>query len=198
MATHPPHRNHRSGFFPIDRLHRRRRVLIVSGVLTLLSAAFWFYASLTEFQTGRRLWPWSAYALCGHTPPASLPQHVRIGLYEEFPNPWRLAKLQRIDFPVALAVAARSRSEFLQLRTTILQSYPQVREVYFWPQLADDEGYYPGPWSAPAKRGRTCAYSRRRGAVINIGPILRVQIDAREHSIEVAAERTSFFWNVGF
>jgi hypothetical protein len=94
MATHPPHRDHRSRFFPFNRLHQRRRVLIVSSVLTLLSAAFWFYASITEFQTGRRLWPWSAYALCGHTPPASLPQHVRIGLYEEFPNPWRLAKLQ--------------------------------------------------------------------------------------------------------
>jgi hypothetical protein len=74
---------------------------------------------------------------------------VRIGLYEEFPNPWRLAKLAQLDFPVTLAVAARSRAEFLELREAIRRTYPQVREVYFWPLLSPEEGYYPGPWSAP-------------------------------------------------
>jgi hypothetical protein len=117
--------------------------------LLLASGAFWFYASIVEFQTGRRLWPWSAYAFCGRSQPAALPQTVRIGLYEEFPNPWRLAKLSQLDFPVSLAVAARSRAEFLELRETIRQMYPQVREVYFWPLLSPEEGYYPGPWSSP-------------------------------------------------
>src|SRR5262249_35591615 len=56
---------------------------------------------------------------------------------------------QQVDFPVTLAIAARSRQEFLQLRDTILQTYPYVREVYFWPLLAPEEGYYPGPWSEP-------------------------------------------------
>jgi hypothetical protein len=74
---------------------------------------------------------------------------VKVGLYEEFPNPWRLAKLRQLDFPVTLAVAARSRAEFLDLRETIRQTYPQVREVYFWPLLRPEEGYYPGAWSAP-------------------------------------------------
>ncbi|HKZ70078.1 MAG TPA: hypothetical protein VJ020_08355, partial [Anaerolineales bacterium] len=33
------------------------------------------------------------------------------------------------------------------LPESILQAYPQVREVYFWPVLSHDEGYYVGSWS---------------------------------------------------
>jgi hypothetical protein len=118
-------------------------------VFGIAGLGFWVYASITELQTGQRLWPWSAYAFCGRSQPATLPEQVQIGLYEEFPNPWRLAKLNQVDFPVKLAISAPSRAEFLQLRETILQTYPQVQEVYFWPQLSDAEGYYLGPWSAP-------------------------------------------------
>ena len=128
---------------------RIRRWLLACCLLVLAGTTFWLYASITELQTGRRLWPWSAYALCGNSRPATLPQTVRVGLYEEFPNPWRLAKLQQVDFPITLAIAAHSRQEFLQLRDSIRQTYPLVREVYFWPLLTLEEGYYPGPWSEP-------------------------------------------------
>ncbi len=93
--------------------------------------------------------PWSAYERCGTSVPAELPETVRIGLYEEFPSPERLSKLGQVDFPVTLAVAAPSRAEFLRLREEIVQQYPLVREVYFWPLLSHEEGYYPGPWSDP-------------------------------------------------
>jgi hypothetical protein len=79
----------------------------------------------------------------------SLPATVRVGLYEEFPNPWRLAKLGQLDFPVTLAVAAQTRDAFLGLRASIQRDYPQVREVFFWPLLKPEEGYYPGPLSDP-------------------------------------------------
>lgn len=91
--------------------------------------------------------PWSTYIGCGVSQPDALPPTVRIGLYEEFPIPSRLEKLDQLDFPVRLAVAARSREEFLHLEATILQDYPQVQEVFFWPLLSPDEGYYPGSWS---------------------------------------------------
>ncbi len=81
--------------------------------------------------------------------PAGTPSTVRVGLYEEFPNPWRLAKLAQVDFPVSLAIAAPTREQFLALRETILRDYPQVGAVYFWPLLAPEEGYYPGPFSKP-------------------------------------------------
>jgi hypothetical protein len=124
---------------------------VVIGTLLVLGAiAGWFMISLTEFATGRRIWPWSAYAFCGHSTPAELPKTVRIGLYEEFPNPWRLAKLSQLDFPVTLAIAAPSRAEFSRLRDEILATYPHVQEVVFWPILSQEEGYYPGPWSEPA------------------------------------------------
>jgi hypothetical protein len=107
----------------------------------------WLGASIVECSTGRRILPWSAYGNCGYSQPAQLPPTVRVGLYEEFPNPWRLARLRLINFPVTLAIAAPSRSAFLELRASILRDYPQVREVYFWPLLSYDEGYYPGAWS---------------------------------------------------
>ena len=81
--------------------------------------------------------------------PAGLPTTVRVGLYEEFPNPWRLSKLSQVDFPVTLAVAAQTRAVFLELRESIQRDYPQVREVFFWPLLKPEEGYYPGPLSDP-------------------------------------------------
>lgn len=93
------------------------------------------------------IWPWSGYVGCGTSRPATLPDSVRIGLYEEFPTPARLLKLRQVDFPVRLAVAATSREEFTRLKATLQQEYPQVQEVVFWPLLSLDEGYYPGTWS---------------------------------------------------
>jgi len=58
---------------------------------------------------------------------------------------------------VTLALAAPSRQAFVDLRTTILQTYPQVRAVYFWPVLTSQEGYYPGAWSDPTAIQRLTA-----------------------------------------
>ena len=120
------------------------RSLLVAGLMPLL----WLGASTVEWSTGRRILPWNPYAKCGSSQAQALPPTVRVGLYEEFPNPWRLARLRQLNFPVTLAVAAPSRAAFLELRATILHEYPQVREVYFWPLLTYDEGYYPGTWSS--------------------------------------------------
>jgi hypothetical protein len=89
-------------------------------------------------------------------PPAA-PGTIHIGLYEEFPNPWRLAKLAQVDFPISLAIAAPTRDAFLRLRETIQRDYPQVRTIYFWPLLAPEEGYYPGPFSKPEAVQRVMA-----------------------------------------
>ncbi|MEN9327432.1 MAG: hypothetical protein RI947_240 [Candidatus Parcubacteria bacterium] len=123
-----------------------RRLIILGCVFTLL----WMAASVVEWSTGHRVLPWSAYGNCGYSKPTDLPKTIQVGLYEEFPNPWRLKQLNYITFPVTLAVAAPSRAEFLALRSTILREYPHVREVYFWPVLSHDEGYYPGTWSDSA------------------------------------------------
>lgn len=118
------------------------------GVLAIIGfSLLWVYASAREWLTGQRLIPWSAYALCGKSKPDALPATVHVGLYEEFPVPWRLDKLAQVDFPVTLALAAPSRAEFEKLRDEVQQTYPQVGDVLFWPLLSRDEGYYPGPFS---------------------------------------------------
>jgi hypothetical protein len=130
-----------------NRSLRIRRIVFVAVAFALVVIAVWFVASFYEWRTGNRLFPWSEYANCGNSVPTQLPQTVRIGLYEEFPVPWRLAKLRQIDFPVTLAIAANSREQFIKLKQNILNAYPQVREVVFWPLLTKEEGYYPGAWS---------------------------------------------------
>lgn len=95
------------------------------------------------------VWPYSAYLWCGWSRPTALPERVQVGFYEEFPTAARLAKLEQIDYPIALAVAAASRAEFEALAAD-LQQYPQIQTLYFWPVLTPEEGYYAGPWSAGA------------------------------------------------
>ena len=113
----------------------RRWVAAATGLLAL-AGLLWIGAV-----------PWTTYGACGMSVRMSLPDTVRIGLYEEFPGSDRLDKLRQVDFPVSLALAASSRAQFLQLRDTVRREYPQVRDVLFWPLLTPDEGYYPGAWS---------------------------------------------------
>jgi hypothetical protein len=120
---------------------------IFIALLVVALGVIWLVDSVTEWRTGQHLLPWNAYQDCGDQAPAMLPETVKVGFYEEFPVPWRLNKLAKIDFPVKLAVAATSRDDFLKLRDSITQTYPQVSELYFWPLLSDAEGYYPGSWS---------------------------------------------------
>jgi hypothetical protein len=132
---------------PLGRALRFRRLMIRTIGAALGLTLLWLGASCYEWGTGNRVLPWSSYAACGASQPTALPDTVRIGLYEEFPAPWRLAHLKYVDFPVTLAVAAPSRAAFTTLRAAIMRQYPQVRGVYFWPLLAAHEGYYPGTWS---------------------------------------------------
>jgi hypothetical protein len=130
---------------------RKFRTIVVPSLFLLLllaSMVFWLYASVREMIWGERLlaW-WDPYAFCGNSEPVSLPATVRIGLYEEFPVPWRLDKLARIDFPVTVALAAPSVAEFEVVREQVQTAYPQVKEIFYWPLLSKEEGYYPGPFS---------------------------------------------------
>jgi hypothetical protein len=136
---------------------RLRRVAYCGLLATFGLALLWICANIVELGAGRRILPWSAYGSCGDSQPPELPPTVRIGLYEEFPNPWRLSRLRLIDFPVTLAVAAPSHAAFIELRAAIMHDFPQVREVYFWPLLSYDEGYYPGTWSNAAAVERAAA-----------------------------------------
>jgi hypothetical protein len=142
------HQHPRRRFRGSGRGRRLRRLAYHGLFATLGLTLLWVGASIAELGAGRRILPGNPYAGCGDSQAAALPQTVRVGLYEEFPNPWRLERLRLIDFPVTLAIAAPSRAVFLELRATIMRDFPQVREVYFWPLLSYDEGYYPGSWSS--------------------------------------------------
>jgi hypothetical protein len=141
--------------------HRSGLRLVLLALLTaIFSFIFWIYVSLHELTTGKRLLPWHAYGECAPKPPESLPTTVRIGFYEEFPNPWRLAKLSQLDFPITLAIAAPNRQEFERLHDEISANYPMVREVIYWPTLSLSEGYYLGGLSEPQAIQRVIDESR--------------------------------------
>src|SRR5919107_4361702 len=113
----------RIGRVALDRPLRMRQLLMRTMGITLGISLVWLAACFYEWGTGKRVLPWNPYATCGTSQPEDLPPTVRVGLYEEFPSPGRLAKLRYIDFPVTLAVAAPSRPAFLTLRTMILHHY---------------------------------------------------------------------------
>src|SRR3954464_13538885 len=94
------------------RTPRFYRLLLRAMSIAVGLSVAWGAACIYEWGTGRRVLIWNPYAGCGTTQPAALPATVRVGLYEEFPAPWRLERLKYIDFPVTLAVAAPSRTVF--------------------------------------------------------------------------------------
>jgi hypothetical protein len=128
-----------------NRVRLRRWIQLVIALLLL--PVLLILISFIEMASGTRLLPYNPYRDCGTSMAIDLPDTVRIGLYEEFPVPWRLDKLAQVDFPVSLAIAATSRAEFMSMRETVMQQYSQVEFVYFWGILPVDEGYYPGAWS---------------------------------------------------
>src|SRR5258706_16099793 len=110
---------------------RLGRTSLLAGIAGTAVCGLWVQASIHEMATGEHVFPWSAYAFCGASQPETLPPTVKIGVYEEFPVPWRLDKLQQVDFPVTLALAAPSRTEFDKLQTQVAALYPQVQGFYF-------------------------------------------------------------------
>jgi hypothetical protein len=134
------------GDLPLSNRIGLRRWMRIAFVLLLIPVVL-IIASIIEMVSGLRLLPYSAYRDCGGSVATTLPDTVRIGLYEEFPVAWRLNKLALVDFPVSLAIAAPSRAEFMTLRAAVVEQYPQVETVYFWGTLAAEAGYYPGAWS---------------------------------------------------
>ena len=133
----------------IARIPRFHRVLMRAMSIAVGLSVAWAAACIYEWGTGRRVLPWDPYAGCGATQPAQLPATVRVGLYEEFPAPWRLERLKHIDFPVTLAVAAPSRNIFMKLRDTITRQYPQVRSL---PMSGLDEPTASADILAPERR----------------------------------------------
>jgi hypothetical protein len=70
---------------------------------------------------------------------------MRISFFEEFPIKENLSKLNLINFPTKLYLAAKSLTEFNQLKSTIRNK--QVKEIIYWPILDKKEGYWISPFS---------------------------------------------------
>lgn len=66
---------------------------------------------------------------------------LTITLVEEFPTEANLAKLELIDFPVNIFIAAESTWEFSQIEER-LKKYSNVELIGYWPVLKKEEGYW--------------------------------------------------------
>jgi hypothetical protein len=68
---------------------------------------------------------------------------MKISLYEEFPTKGNLDKIELIDFPTKLIVAAKSLEEFYQSEYNIKQyKNNNIKEIIYWPILEKEEGYW--------------------------------------------------------
>ncbi len=70
---------------------------------------------------------------------------MKFKLYEEFPNEESLSKLDYIDFPIDLVLAAKSLDEFENLENKVKKG--NVENVVYWPLLSKEEGYWPNVFS---------------------------------------------------
>jgi hypothetical protein len=70
-----------------------------------------------------------------------------ISFYEEYPTKENLEKLNLINFPTKLYLAAHSFKEFKKYKKQIKSKY--VKEIAYWPLLTKKEGYW---FSAFTKR----------------------------------------------
>lgn len=72
---------------------------------------------------------------------------LMVSFYEEFPTEKNLEKLDLIDFPSKIYVAANSLQEFYELKEKIIQKNKYIQEVIYWVLLNKTEGYWISPWS---------------------------------------------------
>ncbi len=68
-----------------------------------------------------------------------------ISFFEEFPTKANLKKLDLVDFPTKLYLAAHSIEQFKKLKQQIKN--PNVKEIIFWPILKPKEGYWISPFT---------------------------------------------------
>ncbi len=68
-----------------------------------------------------------------------------ISFFEEFPTKNNLNKLNLINFPTKLYLAAKSLQEFSQIKSTIKNKF--IKEFVYWPILEIKEGYWISPFT---------------------------------------------------
>ena len=72
---------------------------------------------------------------------------MQVSFFEEFPSEENFAKLEFVDEPTKLYVAARNISEFLYWNNYVSGRYEQVEEMIYWPILDEEDGYWISPWT---------------------------------------------------
>lgn len=97
---------------------------------------------------------------------------MQIDFFEEFPNNESLSKLNLISFKTNLYVAAKNAKKFLILKNKIKRSFKNVAEVFYWPILKVDEGYWMSAFS------KTTALKRILNEIKNSDEKLSVLWDA--------------------
>jgi len=68
-----------------------------------------------------------------------------ISFFEEFPTEENLNKLNLINFPTQLYLAAHSLKEFNKIKSKI--NNQNVKEIVYWPILEKSEGYWISPFT---------------------------------------------------
>ncbi len=123
---------------------RRRYGFLAAGFATG-AVAVTVGLPIAQMATDKQLTPFDPWANCGNTVAVN-PSKTRVGVYDENPDFRFWGKLREAEFIDSIAVAARTREEFLYYQSEIKKVAPNVK-VKFWALLPTGEGYFPGPFS---------------------------------------------------
>ena len=68
---------------------------------------------------------------------------MKISFYEEFPIQENLGKIELIDFPTKIIVAAKSLPEFYSIKDSVKKyKNKNIKEIIYWPIIKKEEGYW--------------------------------------------------------
>lgn len=114
---------------------------------------------------------------------------MQISFFEEFPTAKNLSRLNLINWPTKLYLAASNLREFDKIKSRIKNKI--VREIVYWPILKIDEGYWISPFSSRKALIRT--FSELRGKKIPV--MLDLELPTSKNPFLYLAQGLNFFRN---
>lgn len=114
---------------------------------------------------------------------------MQISFFEEFPTAKNLDRLNLVDWPTKLYLAASSLREFDKIKSRIKSR--NVREIVYRPILKIDEGYWISPFSSRKALIRT--FSELQGEKISV--MLDLELPTTKNPFLYLTEGLNFFKN---
>jgi len=112
-----------------------------------------------------------------------------ISFFEEFPTKKNLQKIDLVNWPSKLYLAAPSLKKFLELKSKIRNK--KIKEIIYWPILAKKEGYWISPFSRRNSLERIFSELKNKKTPM----MLDLELPLRHNPLLLFSQSVNFFKN---